>query len=134
MTNATPGLYKLTFLTKSTTCLARPEFSQRSYNSHSLSTETEVVVKTEIEPGGESEVDSKIVPQFKSEVELKVEPDVELEIESDVKLEVEIDVELQARSEVQFLVRDGRFIGIITKLYGSLLRLLSRPYFMGKLT
>ena len=86
--NGRPRLYKLIFLAKSTTILTRPEFSQQSYNSHSLLTEIEVVVKTETELEVESKVGSKIVPQVKSEVELKVESDDELEIESDVKLVV----------------------------------------------
>lgn len=86
--NARPRLYKLIVLTKSTTILTRPEFNQQFYNSRSLLTEIEVMVKTEIELEVESEVGSKIVPQVKLEVELKVESDNELEIESDVKLEV----------------------------------------------
>ena len=96
-TTLRPEMCRLIFLRKSTTSLTRPEFSQQSYNSHSLSTEIQIEVK----PGVESEVDSKIEPQVKLEVELKVESDVKLEIESDVNLELETEVELKLESEIE---------------------------------
>ena len=100
-TTLRPEMCRLIFLTKSTTSLTRPEFSQQSYNSHSLSTEIQIEVKTEVKPEVESEVDSKIEPQVKLEVELKVESDVKLEIESDVKLEDDAEIELKVESEVE---------------------------------
>ena len=60
--NARLGLYKFTFLTKSTTNLTR----QQSYNSNSLSKEMEIEVEPEIEPGVKSEGDSKVTPPVKS--------------------------------------------------------------------
>lgn len=100
-TTLRPEMCRLIFLTKSTTSLTRPEFSQQSYNSHSLSTEIQIEVKTEVKPKVESEVDSKIEPQVKLEVELKVESDVKLEVDSEVKLEVEAEVQLKVKSEAQ---------------------------------